>query len=495
MGSAWDAANRAATAGSCPFPGSRRGGLSGKLLVLTILFVMLSEVLIYVPSIAAFRLTWLHDTHATASVAALVLASDLAVSPALERRLLDATKAVAIAVADGHRRRLLTLGGVPARPTRLVDLEHITTTATVIDAVDTLLYGGHRLLRITARMPGSEAVAEVVVPEANLRAALLAYSSNVLVLSLIISIVTAALVYWSLRRLTIRPLRRLTAAMDRFARDPSDATRMIEPSGRGDEIGDAEVRLRAMQEELGRTIHQQRRLAELGLAVSKINHDLRSLLASAQLVSDRLAALPDPTVQRLAPKIVRALDRAIGYTRSVLAYGGAREAPPERRLVALARLVEDVAEVIGLANHPTIAFEASVPADIEVDADPDQLFRVLVNLCRNAVEALESNTDAAVVRRLAISATRTGAVVTLRILDTGPGVPARTRETLFQAFHGSARLGGTGLGLAIAAELIRAHGGRIELVGGPPGAIFEIVLPDRPVDLAAVRRAAGRSGG
>lgn len=492
MSSVGDAANRT---GSVPPSGCRRGGLSGKLLVLTILFVMLSEVLIYVPSIAIFRLTWLRETHATASVAALVLASDIAISPALEHQLLEATRVVGIAVMDGSRRRLLTLDGVPARPARLVDLDAVTMTATVLDAVGTLLDAGSggRLLRITARMAGSNAIAEVVVPEANLREAMFTYSRNILVLSLIISVVTAALVYWSLRRLTVRPLRRLTAAMDRFAGDPSDATRMIEPSGSKDEIGDAEVRLRAMQEELGRTIHQQRRLAELGLAVSKINHDLRNLLASAQLFSDRLAAVPDPTVQRLAPKIVRALDRAIGYTRSVLAYGGAREAPPERRLVALARLVEDVGEVIGIANHPTIAFETNVPADIEVDADPDQLFRVLVNLTRNSVEALETNPNGAVVRRLTISAVRTGAVVTIRIADTGPGVPERTRETLFQAFHGSARQGGTGLGLAIAAELIRAHGGRIELVGGPPGAVFEIVLPDRPVDLAAVRRAVGRS--
>jgi signal transduction histidine kinase len=468
-------------------------GLSCKLLVLTIMFVMLSEVTIYVPSIVNYRMAWLRDAHATASIAALVLSSDTPVGTQLEGQLLDATGALAIALRDRDRRRLLTLEGVPGHVAVHVDLDRFTVLGAVLDTFDSLTAPRGRLLRITAAMPGSSQIVEAIVPEADLHAAIFAYSRNILVLSLVISVITAALVYSSLRRVTVRPLQRLTAAMDRFAVDPADASRMIQPSGRSDEIGDAEVRLRAMQEELGRTIHQQRHLAELGLAVSKINHDLRNLLASAQLFSDRLAAVPDPLVQRLAPKIVRTLDRAIGYTRSVLAYGAAREAPPERRLVTLACLVDDVAEVVGVAQHSTIVFEADVPRDIEVDADPDQLFRVLVNLARNAVEALEAGPNGALVRRLTIGAERTGAVVRIRVADTGPGVPARAREHLFQAFHCSGRPGGTGLGLAIAAELVRAHGGQIALVAGPPGAVFEITLPDRPVDLAAVRRAAGRA--
>lgn len=479
---------------AAPTRAARRGGLSGKLLVLTILFVMVSEVTIYLPSIASFRQTWLRDAHATASVAALLLASDTEISPEVERQLLAASGAKSIAVRDGQRRRLLTLDGVPDEAIHLVDLDHGTVAGGLLDAFETMTAEPGRLLRITATAPDTGDLVEVIVPEDELRTAMLAYSRNILVMSALISVLTAAFVYWSLRRLTVRPLQRLTAAMDRFAAEPDDGGQMIVPSGRSDEIGDAEVRLRAMQEELGRTIHQQRRLAELGLAVSKINHDLRNLLAAAQLFSDRLADVPDPTVQRLAPKIVRALDRAIDYTRTVMAYGAAREAPPERRLVALGRLVDDLAEVIGLPGHPTIAFEADVPHEIEVDADPEQLFRVLLNLVRNAVEVLESEPDEAVVRRLAITAVRTGGVVRIRVADTGPGVSPRAREHLFQAFQGSGRPGGTGLGLAIAAELVRAHGGRIELVGGPPGAVFEITLPDRPVDLAAHRRAAGRIG-
>jgi signal transduction histidine kinase len=204
------------------------------------------------------------------------------------------------------------------------------------------------------------------------------------------------------------------------------------------------------------------------------------MLASAQLFSDRLGSLPDPNVQRFAPKLIAALDRAIAYCQMTLTYGRAREAAPSRRLVDLSRLVDEVADTQGLTGHATIAFDNVVPADLEVDADPDQLFRVLVNLCRNATQALEGNPDPAIVRRIVVGAVRNGASVTIRIEDTGPGVPEKARAHLFRAFQGAVRPGGTGLGLAIAAELVRAHGGSITLEDNDrAGALFAIVIPDR----------------
>jgi signal transduction histidine kinase len=239
-------------------------------------------------------------------------------------------------------------------------------------------------------------------------------------------------------------------------------------------------------------LQQKRHLADLGLAVSKINHDLRNILASAQLFTDRLAAIPDTTVQRLAPKLVSSLDRALGYSQAVLAYGKAREAPPARRLVLARRLVEDVAEVLGLTQVPTLTFDNRVPADLELDADADQMFRVALNLMRNAVQALEATDDATLVRRLTVTGERRGTVVALLFSDTGPGVPPRAKEGLFKAFQGSTRPGGTGLGLAIAAELVRAHGGEIELLDQAPGATFRVQIPDRPVDLETARRSGKR---
>ena len=256
---------------------------------------------------------------------------------------------------------------------------------------------------------------------------------------------------------------------------------MIAPSGRRDEIGLAEDQLAGMQHDLQATLAEQRHLADLGLAVSKINHDLRNMLASAQLFSDRLGGLPDPTVQRFAPKLIAALDRAIAFTQSTLAYGRAREAPPARRLVRLDRLVDEVADSLGLTGQTDIAFSNVVPEGLEVDADPDQLFRILNNLGRNAVQALDGgDRNPALVRRLTVGARREAGKVVIHVEDTGPGVPERARTHLFQAFQGSVRPGGTGLGLAIAAELVRAHGGTVVLADkAGPGARFEVTLPDR----------------
>ena len=463
--------------------GTRRGfGLSGKLLALTVLYVMLSEVLIYVPSIANFRLNWLADRMTMADAASLVLAESIAseVPREIQRDLLSAVGAVAIAIRSGSTSRLIATVDMPPSVDRTADLRAMQPVNEVFDAFDTLFAREPRTLRVVGDSR-SGATLEMLISDRPLRDAMIAYSVNILWLAALISVITAGLLYFTINRLLVRPMRRLTENIVDFSEAPEDTGRIIEPSGRRDEIGVAEEHLAAMQHDLQGTLREQRHLADLGLAVSKINHDLRNMLASAQLFSDRLGSLPDPNVQRFAPKLIGALDRAISYCQSTLAYGRAREAAPARRLVVLARLVDDVADVLGLVGHSMIAWENRVPADLEVDADPDQLFRVLVNLCRNAMQALESDPGPAVVTRLSVSAERRGREVTIRVEDTGPGVPEKARASLFRAFQGSMRPGGTGLGLAIAAELVRAHGGSIMLVDTDrPGATFAIVIPDRP---------------
>jgi signal transduction histidine kinase len=305
-------------------------------------------------------------------------------------------------------------------------------------------------------------------------------------------VITGALVYWALRVQFVRPMQRLSSDIVAFATAPEDASTALVPSGRGDEIGEAEAHLADMQKAVRETLAQRRHLADLGLAVSKINHDLRNILASAQLFSDRIGAADDPVVKRFAPKMIGAIDRAIEYTRSVLAYGQAKEEAPRRQLLSLSRLVDDVADVLALPGHERVAWESRVGAGVEVDADPEQLFRALMNLCRNALEAVSEGDDPAVIRRVWVEGERAGSVTAIRICDTGPGVPERARANLFQPFHGSTRQGGTGLGLAIAAEIVRAHGGDIRLVArAGAGAVFEVTVPDRPVSLTARRQSRG----
>lgn len=463
----------------------RVSGLSGKLLLLTVLFVMLAEVFIYVPSIANYRDTWLTDRLTTAGVAASVLSETNTIAPRLQEELLRTTGALAIALVEGERRSLIAMSSLPEDVTMVIDMRGQSAMSAISSSLAVLLKPGDGLMRVIGAGPmsggrGIEQV-DIVLPISLLRQDMLAFSGRILALSLFISGLTAALVYVSLRALFVRPLQRLTRAMQDFSENPEDSARLFQTSARADEIGDAERRFAEMQETLARTLHQKQRLADLGLAVSKINHDLRNLLASAQLFIERLENVPDPTVRRLAPKILSTLDRAVTYTQAVMAYGKAQEAAPNRRLVRLARVAADVGELLALADHPMIDYDVAIDPALEIDADPEQIFRVLLNLVRNAMQALEAVPDEALVCRIQVSAEREGRTVVIRVADTGPGVPASVKATLFRAFQSAARSGGTGLGLAIAAELTRAHGGSVRLEEAGAGATFRIDWPDRPV--------------
>jgi signal transduction histidine kinase len=273
-----------------------------------------------------------------------------------------------------------------------------------------------------------------------------------------------------------------------FRDDPENPRRIIAASDRNDEIGTAERELAAMQTDLATLLAQKNRLAALGLAVSKINHDLRNLLSSAQLFSERLVKISDPHVQRFAPKLMRSLERAIAFCQSTLSYGRVQEPPPDRRLIPLEPLVEEVRETLGLDLVGPVRWIGAVERGLMVDADPDQLFRILLNLARNAVQALEGR-DAKDPGRdqVRVTGRREGAVVVIEVSDTGPGLPERARAHLFEAFQGSTRTGSVGLGLAIVAELVRAHDGEVRLVDGTIGATFRVTIPDRAVVLDARR--------
>jgi len=330
--------------------------------------------------------------------------------------------------------------------------------------------------------------------EPPLRKAMLRYSVDILLISLLISCITATLVYLALHYMFVRPMRRITANMMAFRAAPEDPDRIMVPLGRVDEIGTAERELSAMQTDLASMLHQKSRLAALGLAVSKINHDLRNLLASAQLFSDRLAKIPDPGVQRFAPKLMRALERAIAFCQSTLSYGRLQEPPPDRREILLEPLVEEVHETLGLSPDGPVRWISAVERGLMVEADYDQLFRILLNLSRNALQAMEQAMESRATRdpgrdQIRITGRREGAVVVIEVSDTGPGFSAKASAHLFEAFQGSTRPGGTGLGLAIAAELVRAHGGEIRLVEGTIGATLRLTIPDRAVELAAHRGA------
>ncbi|MGI9382634.1 MAG: sensor histidine kinase [Methyloligellaceae bacterium] len=487
-----DAASAPAGNGPAATPPGR--GLSAKLLIPTIGFVMISEVCVFVPSVSNFRQNWLMERLAAAQIAALAaeVTPDHELPAAVRDELLRNAQVRAVALKRGATRRLIVQEAMPPTVAGHYDLRKETMLDKITNALAVYVAPPGRYIRVTGQ-PGFGAgdFIEIVISEEPLKKAMIGFGLNILGLSIVISMITATLVYLALNAMLVRPMTQLTNDMVRFTQDPENPRNIIVPSERSDEIGTAERQLAHMQKQLAGTLQQQSHLAALGLAVSKINHDLRNMLANAQLISDRLGGVQDPTVQRFAPKLIASLDRAIRLCTETLRYGRAREAPPERVALALKPLAEEVGENLGLgAPGGPVAWEVDIAPDLSVDADPDQMFRILSNLVRNACQALEAQTAAGVEKEIALRAWREGAIACIEVSDTGPGVPEQARAHLFEAFQGSARKGGTGLGLAIAAELVRAHGGTIELVEGEAGATFRIAIPDRVVELHSQRQSA-----
>jgi signal transduction histidine kinase len=445
--------------------------LSSRLLVLTVFFVMLGEVLIFVPSVARFRMAYFEDRIAAGRIAALALEASPTgrVDAQLTRRLLANVGAEGVVL---HRPGGLVeiLDRTMPQVDLTLDLRHASMIGAIRGSFIALSRHDDRILRVLGPAPIDPAeTVEVLLEEAPLRAAMWGFGFRVLELSIVISLLTATLVYLSLQWLLVRPMRRVTASMTSFREDPEDASRMIAPSARRDEIGLAERELAVLQETVRRALGQRARLAALGTAVTKINHDLRNILTTAGLVADGLTASAAPEVRRLLPRLVDAIDRAVALCTRTLDYSreGAPPLAPSR--FPLASLIDDIG--LGLADAGEgFRIECAVPRELLIKADRDQLYRVLSNLARNAVEAGAN--------RLRFSAAREAGTIAIDIADDGPGLPPKARDNLFRPFFGTARPGGSGLGLAIARELARAHGGELALVSSTgAGTVFRLTLP------------------
>jgi signal transduction histidine kinase len=447
--------------------------LSARVLLLTIFFVMLGEMVVFLPSLARFRYNYLETRIAAARLATLALEAtpDKNVSQHLSNELLYHVGASGIVLHLPDHSALMIASDMPPSVDRTYDLRGVGFFQLIGDALATLGRSGDVILRVLDNSPKeSNVVVEVLLGEGPMRMEMWEFGGRILGLSAIISLITAALVFLSLQWLLVAPMRRIIMSMIKFRGNPEDASRVIEPSARNDEIGVAERELAQLQETVRQALRHSARLAALGTAVTKINHDLRNILSTARLVSDSLAGSEAPEVKRAVPRLLDAIDRAVALCSGTLNF--TREGAPPLRLqrFLLASMVEELADLLELKGSERPLLLDRVPPDLAVEADREQLHRVLMNLLRNAMEAGAHN--------IAISAEAENGEVAIEIRDNGPGLPPKALANLFLPFAGSARPGGTGLGLAIAREVMRAHGGDIVLSESTQhGTLFRLNLP------------------
>ncbi|RMD61836.1 MAG: sensor histidine kinase [Alphaproteobacteria bacterium] len=448
-------------------------GLSVRLLLLTIAFVMLAEVLIYAPSIGRFRLTYLQDRLSDGHLAILALEAtpDNMISETLTRELLKHVGAHSVAMSKPGAGKLMLMADPLGAVDASFDLREGSFFGLIGNAFGTLLSDGGRILRVVGYSPKDpRVVVEVVLDEGPMREAMIGYSKRILALSLVISFFTATLVYFSLHWLMVRPMQRIIESMARFRDDPEDASRVIRPSRRSDEIGIAQRELAMMQQGLRSALQQKAHLAALGTAVTKISHDLRNILATARLVSDRLADSEDPEVRRITPTLVTAIDRAVNLCQQTLDFTRQGAPTVELSRFDLNDLIADIGATLPDRVNGKAVLRTLIDGPFEIEADREQLYRVLDNLSQNAIQAGAS--------QVTVSARYDDGRVVIEVGDNGPGLAPRAREHLFRPFAGSSRPGGTGLGLAIARELMRAHGGDLVLVRSTSeGTCFRLILP------------------
>jgi len=451
--------------------------LSGRFLILTTMFVMLAEILIFVPSVARFREDYLLLHLERAQIASLALLANDVIEEDLETELLSNAGVYNVVLRRDQMRQLMLSSPIPSPITNTYDLRDPSALDLIRDALKCLIDTENRVIRVMGNpVRKGGLLIEVTMDTLPMRDAMIAYGRNILLLSAVISVITAFLLFLAVRRFLVKPIKGVVGAMISYAEAPEDARRIISPSAGVIELREAETALQTMQTQLTGSLRQKERLAQLGEAVAKISHDLRNILTTAQLFTDRMERSADPDVKRILPKLLNSISRAVNLCESTLAFGKAEEPPPALNRFMLTDVIDDVVDSERLAvGDYDMKYIQEVPANMEVRADPEQIFRVLSNLVRNARQAIIASNKPG---KIAVRASEDTGAWAIEIADNGPGLPNKALDHLFQPFQGGARKGGSGLGLAIAADLVRGHGGSLELQStGTDGTSFIITLP------------------
>jgi len=477
-------------------PGIRQS-LSFQLLTLTLMVVLLTEILIMIPSLANHQHGWLSSRAQAAFLVGIALTDqefeDL--NDGMVEEIFSSANILGVTISVGDRRVQILAPQVENAADRIrhvIDLNNYSFADQIADSWKTMLTGDQDLIQVIGRpnIINDKMIGDIVVSRQDLRNDLRGYAKNILLLSLLISTITALFVYWSLDNLIIKPVQRMRANMSAFQKDPENSQNILHASDRLDEIGETERSLSELELRLNTFLNERRRLAALGAGISKISHDLRNILASAQLMSDRLVASDDPRVRKLSPRLVGALDRAITLSRETLNYGKISEENLNLENIDLNELTENVFDDNASMQVEMINL---VPEKSIIKADRTQLYRTITNIVRNAVDAmtpedldLQSNIneleDPSPVNsknKIIVNLIEENEKLILDIADNGPGLPEQAKTFLYEPFKGSYKSGGSGLGVAIAAEVMVAHGGELILKKSDEnGATFQLIFPD-----------------
>lgn len=457
-----------------------RPGLSSRILALTTVFVLVAEALIFFPSLANYNRSWLTERVEMAQTAILAVEAtpERRVSDELSIRLLENAQIVTVAASSDMGRELILSPAMEMEGrTAMIDLREMDMIPPVRSTIDLIFQDDVRFIRVLDHPIADGDFIEVVVAADMLRSDLIDYANRLLWLSLFISAFVGLLVYFSLHFLVVKPIRRITQSIEQFRDAPHDRRTHVIPTGRVDEIGRAETTLADMETTVRAALKQRERLAQLGEAMAKINHDLRNSLTSAQIVSDSLSQSEDPRVKRTAPRLERAIERAIALAEDTLTFGRSETPAPNIQPITL-QTCADEAAFEALAGVSSISWLNTIDAERTAMADPDHVHRILVNLIRNAAQALSAEDRPAERNTISLTAASEGGVIRLLVSDTGTGIPQRVQETLFRPFSVSGNRKGSGLGLAIARELAEGMDGQLSLVKtDSTGTVFELVLP------------------
>ena len=279
---------------------------------MTIGFVMLAELVIFIPSAATYRQDWLKERADQAALLAQAFTGvpNFEASEILTKQFMAHTDVIMMsAKRDGMS--VFMLGHPPEdRKIMLIDMREKSQQALprFRDAFGSFFGGQEGHLRVIYDSPvEKQDTLELLIPKHNLRTDLREYFKNIFWLSLAIAIITGSLIYMAMLFLIIRPIVNLANDLSQFREDPLKRRRDKPISVRKDEIGQLQREFHEMKKGVRASLKQRERLATLGMAVAKINHDLRNVLASASLVSDRLASDQDERISKMGGRLTASL--------------------------------------------------------------------------------------------------------------------------------------------------------------------------------------------